>query len=61
MHRNVDISPEAGWPQQDVLPYWKEAEHYKKVGGIAMYQISKLFMEYGKQEIAKLALGTDGR
>lgn len=61
MHRSIDISATAGWPQKDVMKHWHDPKNYEKVGGVAMYGISKLLLEYGMREIAKLAIGTDGR
>lgn len=61
VHRGVDISPSAGWPQEDVMKYWHERANYEKAGGIQMYGISKLLLEYGVREIAKLAVGTSGQ
>lgn len=61
MHRGVNTSAAAGWPQKDVMKYWQTPKNYEKAGGVAMYGISKLFLEYGMREIAKLAIGSDGR
>jgi len=61
VHRGVDISSMAGWPQKDVVKYWNEKEHWEKKGGQGMYGVSKLLMQYCFWELAKLAAGKDGR
>lgn len=55
MHRGIDIDAKNGWPQQDVLQYWNNQEHFKKAGGSRMYAISKLLVLYAMREIALLA------
>jgi NAD(P)-dependent dehydrogenase (short-subunit alcohol dehydrogenase family) len=61
MHRGVDVGPKSGWPQHDVLKYWNTKENFKKAGGTTMYSNSKLLLMYTMREIAKLAMGSDGR
>jgi NAD(P)-dependent dehydrogenase (short-subunit alcohol dehydrogenase family) len=55
LHRSVAIDQ---WPQSDVLSHFSRAENWPKSG---MYATSKLLEQYVVREIAKLALGNDGR
>lgn len=56
VHRNVDIS---NWPKDNVLRYWSMKENWK--GGQGGYAVTKLLQQYAVNEIAKLALKTDGK
>ena len=54
-HRAVDID---SWPQSDVLNFLSKSENWPQNG---MYPSSKLLEQYVVNEIAKLAVGTDGK
>jgi NAD(P)-dependent dehydrogenase (short-subunit alcohol dehydrogenase family) len=54
-HRGVSI--EGTWPQEDVLGFFSKEDNWPK----NMYAVSKLLEQYVANEIAKLALGPDGR
>jgi NAD(P)-dependent dehydrogenase (short-subunit alcohol dehydrogenase family) len=54
-HRSVEI---ATWPKEDVLGYLSKSENWPKGG---MYGPSKLLEQYVVNEIAKLAVGSDGK
>ncbi len=53
----VDITPEH-FPQDNILAYFSKKENWPKSG---MYATSKLLEQYCVREIAKLAVGLDGR
>lgn len=55
LHKTVAIDQ---WPQTDVLAFFSKAEHWPKGG---MYATSKLLEQYVVREIAKLAVGSDGK
>jgi len=57
-HRSVPIDAE-GFPKENVLKFFSEKEHFPK--GRGMYAISKLFEQYVAFEVAKLAVGSDGK
>jgi NAD(P)-dependent dehydrogenase (short-subunit alcohol dehydrogenase family) len=54
-HKGVAID---GWPKEDVLGYLSKEENWPKGG---MYGPSKLLEQYVVNEIAKLAVGSDGK
>jgi NAD(P)-dependent dehydrogenase (short-subunit alcohol dehydrogenase family) len=56
-HRAVDI--EGTFPQQDILGFFSKEENFP--GGDSLYPISKILQQYVSNELAKLALGPDGR
>ncbi|CCD44252.1 hypothetical protein ACHAO1_004544 [Botrytis cinerea] len=56
LHRNIGISD---WPKNNVLKYWSTKENWK--GGQSNYALTKLLQQYAVNEIAKLALSTDGK
>ncbi|KAG0646351.1 Short chain dehydrogenase atnD [Hyphodiscus hymeniophilus] len=55
LHRSVDIGT---WPQNDVLGFFSKPQNWPKGG---MYGTSKLLEQYVVNEIAKLAVGKDGK
>ena len=54
-HRSVAIN---GWPKDDVLGFLSKESNWPKGG---MYGPSKLLEQYAVNEIAKLAVGSDGK
>ena len=54
-HRSVEIN---NWPKEDILGYLSKPENWPKGG---MYGPSKLLEQYVVNEIAKLAVGSDGK
>ncbi|KAL3422437.1 short-chain dehydrogenase [Phlyctema vagabunda] len=59
LHRFVDI--DRNFPTKDVLSYYSKKENYPKAPPRdPMYGISKLLEHYVVNEIAKIALGSDG-
>ena len=54
-HRSVAIN---GWPKDDVLGFLSKESNWPKGG---MYGPSKLLEQYVVNEIAKLAVGSDGK
>jgi len=54
-HTDVAIG---GWPKDNVLGYLSKEENVPKAG---MYSTSKLLEQYVVNEIAKLAVGSDGK
>jgi NAD(P)-dependent dehydrogenase (short-subunit alcohol dehydrogenase family) len=55
LHRGVAID---GWPKADVLGHLSKSENWPQGG---MYATSKLLEQYVVNEIAKLAVGSDGK
>jgi NAD(P)-dependent dehydrogenase (short-subunit alcohol dehydrogenase family) len=55
LHRSVAIDE---WPQGDVLGYLSKEENWPRKG---MYASSKLLTQYVVNEIAKLAVGDEGK
>lgn len=55
LHKSVSIDQ---WPQANVLEYFSKSENWPKGG---MYATSKLLEQYVVREIAKLAVGSDGK
>ncbi len=57
-HTMVDIGTK-DFPKKDVLQYYSEEKHF--VPGQGSYPLSKLFLMYAVNEIAKIAVKEDGR
>lgn len=55
-HRSVDV--EKVFPEKDVLRYFSREETFP---GTESYQYTKLMLQYVANELAKLALGPDGK
>jgi NAD(P)-dependent dehydrogenase (short-subunit alcohol dehydrogenase family) len=57
-HVRVKLDGE-GIPKEDVLGFYGRKENFPGAGG--MYAVSKLFLQYVAFELAKLAVGPDGK
>lgn len=57
-HRDVKIS-KPKWPQEDVLGYFSKEENWST--DPTMYAVSKLLEQYVVNELAKLAIGENGK
>jgi NAD(P)-dependent dehydrogenase (short-subunit alcohol dehydrogenase family) len=57
MHLMVDVEA-PDFPKEGVLRYWSEQENFR---GSGTYAMSKLFLQYGVDEIVKLAKDEDGK
>jgi hypothetical protein len=57
-HMTVDIVA-PNFPKQDMLKYYNDEKNYTT--GRDDYCVSKLFLEYAKNEIANLCVQRDGR
>lgn len=55
-HKGVDI--EKAFPKEDILGFFSKEENFP---GSQMYPVSKLLQQYVVNELAKLAVGPDGR